>query len=180
MLDNFSTWDFAVPGSPKSNTLMSPLMRCLAFTSLAHPPKRLSAMAVFTCWQPYIEGAMELMIRRPIYFVGWRWWIWEIKVLGWGSHCEAKGEWTVVDEFRRCNSAVLVDRKSTCSGRETTEAVLFYWMFKTRGIRWAFPTSLQNENTVITLRVHSCVRITPRNATKGSLPPSTHSFRTST
>mmetsp|Transcript_48038 Transcript_48038/g.109107 ORF Transcript_48038/g.109107 Transcript_48038/m.109107 type:complete len:326 (+) Transcript_48038:268-1245(+) len=40
--------DLAVPGSPRSSTLMSPRMRCLLFTFLGQPPKRAMATAIFT------------------------------------------------------------------------------------------------------------------------------------
>ena len=69
----FKNCDLAVPGSPRSSTLMSPRIRCFASTfSLSFsppidsnwPPNSAIAIAIFTSAWPKSDGAIELRRRR--------------------------------------------------------------------------------------------------------------------
>ena len=65
----FSTYlrncDLAVPGSPSSSTLMSPLSLALPATCFSWPPKSASASASLMSSCPWMLGAMLAAMRRP-------------------------------------------------------------------------------------------------------------------
>mmetsp|Transcript_32058 Transcript_32058/g.83971 ORF Transcript_32058/g.83971 Transcript_32058/m.83971 type:complete len:274 (+) Transcript_32058:976-1797(+) len=58
--------DFAVPGSPTISTLMSPRTRILFSSSLASPPKSVSARAILMSSCPKIDGAIDLKMRSAM------------------------------------------------------------------------------------------------------------------
>jgi len=55
-------WDLAVPGSPSSSTLMSPLRRCFPVYVLSCPPNMASASARLMSSCPKMDGAMDSKI----------------------------------------------------------------------------------------------------------------------